>query len=224
MTATTSPAPLADADALRRFGETVRARLNANPRAKRLPVKDLEAYGVGGFLTATECSRLIAIIDEVAEPSTLFDPGYSEFRTSYSGNVDPWDPFILGIEAKLDSLLGLPHENGETIQGQRYQVGQKFSPHHDFFYTDQPYWAAQEERGGQRSWTAMAYLNRVEEGGTTDFPNVALSVPPQAGALLIWNNMRPDGSPNPATLHTGTPVKRGTKYVITKWYRARRWR
>jgi prolyl 4-hydroxylase len=29
----------------------------------------------------------------------------------------------------------------------------------------------------------------------------------------------PDGAPNPATLHQGMKVRRGTKYVLTKWFR-----
>jgi len=31
----------------------------------------------------------------------------------------------------------------------------------------------------------------------------------------------PDGTPNPATLHQGMKVRRGTKYVLTKWFRER---
>ncbi|MFM6830341.1 MAG: 2OG-Fe(II) oxygenase, partial [Novosphingobium sp.] len=49
------------------------------------------------------------------------------------------------------------------------------------------------------------------------------TIPPQPGALLIWNNMKPDGTPNPNSMHAGMPVVRGTKYVLTKWYRARQW-
>jgi len=45
----------------------------------------------------------------------------------------------------------------------------------------------------------------------------------QAGALLIWNNMLPDGTPNPDVRHAALPVERGVKYVITKWFRTRPW-
>ena len=69
----------------------------------------------------------------------------------------------------------------------------------------------------------MGYLNAVEAGGATDFRMVNLSIPPQAGALLVWNNMKPDGRPNPRTLHAGMPVTQGVKYVLTRWYRARAW-
>jgi prolyl 4-hydroxylase len=35
------------------------------------------------------------------------------------------------------------------------------------------------------------------------------------------NNLLPDGRPNPATLHQGMKVRKGTKYVLTKWFRQR---
>ena len=42
--------------------------------------------------------------------------------------------------------------------------------------------------------------------------------------LLIWNNMDLDGKPNRNTLHAGSPVIKGTKYIITKWFRLNKWR
>ena len=69
----------------------------------------------------------------------------------------------------------------------------------------------------------MVYLNSVEEGGETEFPKIGASVPPQAGVLIAWNNARIDGRTNPLTLHAARPVLRGSKYVITKWFRCRRW-
>jgi prolyl 4-hydroxylase len=86
-----------------------------------------------------------------------------------------------------------------------------------------PYWKQEKRNGGQRSFTAMVYLNTVEEGGTTDFTRIGLSIPPQQGALIIWNNATVKGDVNVDTLHAGTPVIRGVKYIITKWYRTRKW-
>jgi prolyl 4-hydroxylase len=69
----------------------------------------------------------------------------------------------------------------------------------------------------------MLYLNRPNLGGATNFPNVGIKIDAEKGTLLIWSNLDRDGKPNPATLHQGTPVESGLKYVITKWYRARPW-
>ena len=112
---------------------------------------------------------------------------------------------------------------GETIQGQRYAVGQQFRAYHDYFAEHMPYFAEMEQVGGQRTWTAMIYLNEVEEGGATWFPRAGVRVRPQRGLLLAWDNMARDGAPNVQTLHEGTPVTAGTKYIVTKWFRERAW-
>lgn len=213
-----------DVPALRRVGEIVRQRLDQDPGAYRLPVDRLEIYGVAQFFTEAECSRLMTMVDSVARPSPTYKGTDATGRTSYSGDVSPHDPFIMMLQRRIDDLLGIDPAFGETIQGQRYHPGQEFRGHYDHFLPTQHFWDAEQRRGGQRSWTAMAYLNAVEEGGTTDFTRVDLSIPPQPGALLIWNNMKPDGTPNPDAMHAGMPVIRGVKYVLTKWYRARPWR
>ncbi|WP_226018976.1 2OG-Fe(II) oxygenase [Novosphingobium sp. FKTRR1] len=212
-----------DTRALKRLGEAVRARLAADPQVYQMPVEGLELYGVGGFFSPAECDRLIAIVDTVARPSPTYHNNGDSGRTSFSGDVDPRDPFIRMIQRRIDDLLGIAPELGETIQGQRYSVGQQFRNHFDYFLPSQDFWQDEQRRGGQRSWTAMAYLNAVEAGGETAFPRLEMAVPPQAGALLIWNNMGLDGRPNPQALHAGLPVVSGVKYVLTKWYRSRPW-
>lgn len=217
--------PHPDQSALRRMGEQVRARLASDTGVYRVPSDKAELFAVGDFFSPAECARLVSMIDEVARPSQLHDVAYvAKFRTSYSGNFDPWDPFVMSISRRIDDLLGIAAECGETIQGQRYLPGQEFKPHCDWFYPDQPYWPAEQKRGGQRSWTAMAFLNAVEEGGHTHFVQIGASIEPKPGVLLAWNNARPDGSPNEDTIHAGTPVLSGVKYVLTKWYRTRPFR
>ncbi|MET0250683.1 MAG: 2OG-Fe(II) oxygenase [Novosphingobium sp.] len=213
-----------DQGALARLGTSVRQRLEADPAVYKLPPDEIEIYAVKNFLTPQECARLMGIIGAVAQPSTLFTTPYDAgHRTSYSGDVNPHDPFVKMIERRIDDLLGIRGDCGETVQGQRYDVGQEFRPHQDYFHTTEDYWLRERRRGGQRSWTAMAYLNRVEEGGATEFTAIGLRIPPQPGALLVWNNMKPDGTPNSDTIHAGRPVVKGTKYIVTKWYRSRAW-
>ena len=221
---TNTPAPVPDQDALAKLGAAVRTRLAANPAVYRVPNDRVELFAIGSFLSQEECDRLCTMIDAVARPSALHEVDYaSGFRTSYSGDLDPHDPFVAGISRRIDDLLGVDPVIGEAVQGQRYWPGQQFKAHNDWFYTSEGYWPQEEARGGQRSWTAMAYLNAVEAGGATAFTALGFQIEPQPGALLVWNNALPDGRPNEATLHAGTPVVRGAKYIITKWYRTRKW-
>jgi prolyl 4-hydroxylase len=206
------------------FGRQVSARLDAHPGVVRIPVDGIHAYRHDDFISDDECAMLIERIDIHRRPSTLLssaaEPG---FRTSDSCDMDRYAPEIRPIDERVADLLGIRHDHGETMQGQRYAPGQQFRAHHDYFHESEPYWADMAQHGGQRTWTAMCYLNPVEEGGATWFPEAGIRVPPRPRMLLIWNNMLPDGSPNPRTLHEGMAVVRGTKYIFTKWFREARW-
>ncbi len=217
-------AQVPDRKALERQGAAVRARLERDPSVYRVPAEAAEIHAVADFLSAAECARFRDLVDRVALPSSTYDQArQSTYRTSYSGDVERFDPFVQMIERRIDDLLGIESSCGETVQGQRYSVGQEFVAHYDWFDTSASYWPGEIARGGQRSWTAMIYLNDVEAGGVTEFPQLGIAVPPQQGTLLCWNNACPDGSPNHRTVHAALPVERGVKYIITKWYRTRTW-
>jgi prolyl 4-hydroxylase len=206
------------------IAESVRNKLMSTPGVFKIPAQGLDVFVLRDFLTPAECATLCDMIDADRKPSGLLavDPD-PEFRTSESCNLNAWDPLNIEVEKRVDALLGIPHENGETIQGQRYAVGQQFKPHHDFFYVDQPYWPEQERTGGQRTWTAMMFLNEPEAGGATFFPRAQVKVTPRTGNILIWHNLDEYGQINLQSLHQGMPVEAGVKYVITKWYRERAW-
>ena len=85
-----------------------------------------------------------------------------------------------------------------------------------------PAWSEWRTAGVKEPWV-LPEDEEPEEGGETNFSRLGISFPPQAGTLLMWNNARPDGTVNPEVLHAGMPVVRGVKYVITKWFRVRRW-
>jgi prolyl 4-hydroxylase len=221
-----STRPAADAAALYRMqvGQYVRERVLRTPNAFKVPATGLDIFVVRNFLTPEECRSVIELIDKDRVPSGLLAPSADpEFRTSESCNLRIEDRANQLVEAKVNRLTGIQPEHGEAIQGQRYAVGQQFKPHHDFFHTSEPYWPEQERQGGQRTWTAMIFLNEPEAGGQTFFPQANVRVTPRTGNLLLWNNMDEWGQPNPNSLHTGCPVEAGVKYVITKWYRERPW-
>ncbi len=205
-------------------GHNVSQRLEANPRIKRAPLESVQIYYHPDFLDVAQCAKLRQMIDANRRPSTLLaDPNEPNYRTSESCDMDRWSPDVRPIDEAIAMLLGIDPDNGETMQGQRYAIGQQFRPHHDYFHENEPYWPSMVACGGQRTWTAMIFLNDVEEGGATWFPQAGIRVAPKRGLLLAWNNMNPDGSPNTLTLHEGMPVVKGTKYIITKWFREGRW-
>lgn len=205
-------------------GEVVRNRLKGQEGLFQIPATGIEIFVARGFLSDEESIGLIERIEADLKPSRLLaDEPDPEFRTSQSCDLNARDPLVHAVEMRIAALLGIDPAFGETLQGQRYAVGQQFKPHHDFFYTDQPYWPAQEACGGQRTWTAMAFLNDVEAGGQTFFERAGVRITPKRGNLVVWNNLDLAGEPNSYSLHQGMPVNKGVKYIVTKWFRGRPW-
>ena len=205
-------------------GESSTDRLLAKAGMQRAPSAKIELFQRRDFLSAELCEELIALIDAGRRPSTIADDnGDSYFRTSETCDLSASEPAVQRLEAMLLELNGIDPAHGEPVQGQRYAVGQEFKAHTDYFAPDGLDFHKFCSVAGQRTWTFMIYLNEVVAGGATRFKTVGKTFQPEAGKLLCWNNRRPDGSVNPNTLHHGMKVRKGVKYVITKWYRDKEW-
>ena len=197
-------------------------RLRGLSGVQRVPTPKLELFVVRQFLDAATCAALIERIDARRRPSEIADDqGIADFRTSETCDLDSSDPVVDRVDQAISGLLGLPLALSEPIQGQRYAPGQEFRPHTDTFEPSGADYFLHCAETGNRSWTAMIYLNRPEDGGATRFRTIGKTIQPESGKLLAWNNLLPDGRPNPATLHQGMKVRRGTKYIVTKWFRER---
>jgi prolyl 4-hydroxylase len=216
--------PGSDQQVLAHMGQTVCARLDRNPSAERIAALNLDMFRVRNFLSPEECAATIELVEADAKPSTVLNTrGNDSIRTSQTCRLPGTDPLIALIEQRMAELLGLPLSHSETVQGQRYAPGQQFKMHNDYFAGGQPYSATVASEGGQRTWTAMVFLNTPAAGGCTNFPRAGVKVAPEAGALLTWNNNDREGLSNPFSHHEGMVVEAGIKYILTKWFREREW-
>ncbi len=205
-------------------GDAIAARILSHPGVQRLPSPKLTLFVARDFLPPDLCAALIKEIDAVRRPSTIADAnGDAGYRTSETGDLAAALPPVAEVERRIAAFTGLEPAHGEPLQGQRYAIGQEFKGHTDYFEPGGLDFDRYCSGAGNRTWTAMVYLNAPEAGGATRFKAVDKIIQPETGKLVCWNNRRPDGSLNPATLHQGMKVRAGTKYVITKWYRERVW-
>lgn len=182
-----------------------------------------------GALPGLGCRYLCEVAAPRLRPSQVRDPltgqaGQHPLRTSRDAALDPLEEdFVLRLlQVRLAAVAGLPLTHAEHLVLLHYQPGQEYRPHRD----DLPdaALAANRPSAGQRLRTLCTYLNEVEEGGHTQFPQRDLRVSPQAGRALVFDNLGDDGSPAPASLHAGTPVRRGQKWLATLWFRQRPYR
>jgi len=204
--------------------EPIVARICAQPGIQRVPSPKLTLFVRKGFLTPEHCAELMELIDARRRPSTVSDyNGDAAFRTSETCDLEATEPAVQRLDAMIADFTGLDLRHGEPVQGQRYGVGQEFKAHTDYFEPTGVDFERYCSVAGQRTWTVMAYLNTPEAGGATRFKAIDKIIHPEAGKLLAWSNLRPDGTPNPSTLHHAMKVRAGCKYVITKWFRERPW-
>ena len=201
------------------------ARLPAGEREVQvvMSMKHPRVVVFGGLLSHQECDELIELSRPRLIRSETVDnaTGGSEVnaaRTSQGMFFQRGENTLCQrIEQRIAALLNWPVDNGEGIQILRYAPGAEYKPHHDYFDPAQPGAGSILKRGGQRVATVVMYLNQPAKGGGTVFPDVNLEVAPVKGNAVFFSYDRPH--PMTRTLHGGSPVIEGEKWVATKWLR-----
>ena len=130
---------------------------------------------------------------------------------------------IQRIERRISELVQHPVERGEPLQILHYQPGGEYKPHFDYFDPAQPGNEVVLKHGGQRVATLVMYLNDVQAGGSTVFPEVGLDVLPRRGNAVYFAYTTEQGQLDARSLHGGNPVSEGEKWIATKWFRQRQY-
>lgn len=58
----------------------------------------------------------------------------------------------------------------------------------------------------------MVYLNDIEHGGATVFPELDIGVNPRKGSAVFWYNLKENGDGDTRTIHAACPVLYGSKW------------
>ena len=182
---------------------------------------------LSNVFSSEECSELIALARPRLSPSTIVDPVtgkniISEKRTSYGMFFKLNESaFIARLDKRISEIMNLPVEHGEGIQILYYPTGAGSEPHFDFLIPSNPGNQASLDRSGQRCSTLVTYLNQVEAGGETIFPEAGWSVSPIPGNAVYFEYANSHGQVDHTSLHASNPVIAGEKWVATKWMRQR---
>ncbi|WP_138752541.1 2OG-Fe(II) oxygenase [Paenibacillus sinopodophylli] len=168
---------------------------------------------LGNVLSDEECDELIQHAREKLQRSKIGgNHEVNQIRTS-SGVFCEENETITRIEKRFSQIMNIPIAHGDSMQVLLYTPGQEYQPHYDFF--------AEKSRASanNRISTMVMYLNDVEEGGETAFPMLNISVIPNKGMAVYFEYFYSNHELNDFTLHAGTPVIKGEKWVATMWMR-----
>jgi prolyl 4-hydroxylase len=183
---------------------------------------------LAGVLTQDECRQVIELARPRLKPSTVVDPATGQdVVATYRSSMGMFfrlreNALIERLDRRIAEVMGLPMEHGEGFQVLFYPEGAYSAPHFDFLVPSNAANQASIARSGQRVSTLVAYLNDVEAGGETVFPEVGVTVSAQAGHAVYFEYANSLGQVDQRSLHAGSPVLRGEKWVLTKWMRQRR--
>lgn len=159
------------------------------------------------------------------QPSTVFAYSYSqnedklmdETRTSYTMHTG--STYIKLTKLVLEHLKNeFDHSYEldccESWQIARYEPGQYYKPHHDYFNIENYKNYVKNDRVA----TVILYLTDDFKGGQTFFKILNIKISPMAGAMVYFTY--PADTPSSTkTLHEGCDVISGIKYIATLWIR-----
>jgi len=178
------------------------------------------------FLTSEECAEIVKLGEEsVTRSEVVSKEGSGRVDTYRTSNgvffTDEWmrgSPLLRDIERRIAEWTHLPVENGEAYYLLRYNEGEYYKPHTDFFGNDE---IGQRYIGdwGNRYATVITYLHTPSEGGETEFPQISRTIPAKAGDAILFYDLNPDNEGDPYSEHASLPVTKGTKWAMTKWIR-----
>ena len=172
-----------------------------------------------GFASPEECDYLIDFAKPHLQPAVVGNPAISgellrhQVRTCQSMGFPLLgeSPFIHAINRRIAAASGTDVRCGEPTQIFKYAPGEEFKPHLD----------SSSDFPNQRTWTFLVYLNDDYEGGETRFLVSGLEFKGRRGDALVFSNVDAAGNPDPASEHAGLPVTKGTKWLLSRWIRAR---
>ena len=188
---------------------------------------DVAIHRSGVFATPWLIGFLRSMLGPMLRPAAVIDPesGETVAHPVRINRVAQWVPEHLGwigklFECRLADAVGYPVEHGEVLSLLHYQPGQRYKPHVDCLGIKQATSEEGRREGGQRIATVLFGMGNDDVvGGDTHFPKLDVSVRPATGEIVQFNNTNAENEPLPASLHEGTAVESGEKWLLSKWVR-----
>ena len=175
---------------------------------------------LNNFITRSESKHLIRLANKRLKRSNIVDDKNnnsksSNVRTSKSAFFGKSEyKFLKEIEERAARLLKVKLKQIEPIQIVKYEPGEQYDNHYDWFKHPKK----TRDSKGQRLKTIFVYLNDDYEGGETAFPKLDYKYKGNKGDAIFWNNVK-NGKPDMNTLHRGNKIISGTKYGMNIWIR-----
>jgi prolyl 4-hydroxylase len=178
-------------------------------------------FDIPDFFSEKECLDFISLIEKEIPNNPVMKMIPFIFKDESNFLVKKTRNFI-------KEKINLPVENQEDFLITKYLPNGQYDDHYDSFIIkensifNQDFFDCCMNRGGQRAFTFLIYLNDNFEGGSTVFPNLNKKVMPKTGKLVYWENIDSEGETNEYMLHRGSKIVSGEKWVAVIYVRKKK--
>ena len=191
------------------------------------PDNYIEPIEIPNLLTEEECNYIISISRDKLKDATV--GGGRTKMNSVRNNKVAWidvnsdNPIINKIYDKINKMTGATRDYCESMQIAHYGQNEFYRHHYDQchdFDTNNDCKILLEECGYKpRKYTMLIYLNKDYEDGHTDFPNISKKYRPKnIGDAILFNSLNNDNTMvHKYSLHSGTDVTKGEKWIANVW-------
>lgn len=180
-------------------------------------------------ITEQQADVIIRLSARHLQNATAYNPLTGKFqesayrRSHISFFHYKYFPQSYNLNFLTESIMGFSSLDKEFLQIARYQSGDHYGPHYDFY--DAALFSLSEsyhqEHFGNRMATVLYYLKDCPNGGGTIFPRLNITLTPRAGDAILWYNVRSDGTLDRRTWHGGCPIAQNQpdKWIANIWVR-----
>jgi prolyl 4-hydroxylase len=213
-----------NASSWRELRESIDLERFVTPRQPQQICDSPRVWRADGFATPAQCDKLIALAQGKLAPAKMYDRArhtvqFNAIRTNseFLFDITHANVMLVLMRIKIGLLVSLPVPHMEPPQILHYAPGQELRAHYDFLRdSGQAGYGRNGSYNGDRVVTFLIYLNDNYEGGNTEFVKAGLRYNGRKGDALFFTNLR-DGKPDPMSLHCGTPVTQGEKWLFSQW-------
>jgi prolyl 4-hydroxylase len=176
--------------------------------------EDIKLIFLKDFIPDHICEHIVGLAYDLFFKQSQTALGIDKSRTSHSCYIPKsHDNVIKKLEEKIAKITNKPVIKVEQLQVVKYEVGEYFKPHYD--------WLSDEYMKSynltQRQYTFFVYLNTVDGGGETDFPQLNLSFKPEKCCALFWQNCDDSQKGHIKSFHQGKPPTKDIKFGLNIW-------
>tara|TARA_Y100000385_G_scaffold277730_1_gene325097 strand:+ start:1734 stop:3887 length:2154 start_codon:yes stop_codon:yes gene_type:complete len=190
--------------------------------------EDPLVYTIDNFISDDECDHFIKLANPHMKQALVSsnEQGQTGIVSTGRTGSNHWikheqDSITASVGERIANYIGVPLNTAEQYQVIHYDVSQEYRQHHDSWEHDGSEKARRcMKYGGQRLFTALVYLNDVEEGGGTHLTRLKVEISPKKGRLLFFENVhRNTNKKQLLSEHAGMPVLKGEKWAFNLWFR-----